>query len=136
MPVKLDVDFYQISEASSQLRVEHSGPVITLRLAPEQEGQAPSEPLKYTADGKTYETTTSDGGSIKSKTKWEGLKLVTRVKEKSKLGSLEIVEARSLSEDGNTFTVDLNYKGSSSHWVEKAVYRKEKGDAQPTEKSP
>jgi hypothetical protein len=135
MPMKLDFDFYQISEASSQLTVEHADPVITLQLAPEAEGQASPEPLTYTADGKTHETSKSDGGWIKSKTTWEGPKLVTRVKETSKLGSMEIVEARSLSEDGNTFTVDLSYKGSSSHWVEKAVYRKEKNEAKPREKT-
>jgi len=133
MPMKLDFDFYQISEASSQLTVEHADPVITLKLAPEGEGQTPSEPLTYTADGKTHETSKSDGGWIKSKTSWEGPKLVTRVKETSKMGSMEIVEARTLSEDGSTFTVDLSYKGTSSHWVEKAVYRREK-DPKPHEK--
>jgi hypothetical protein len=39
---------------------------------------------------------------------------------------MEIVEARSLSDDGNTFTVDLSYKGSSSHWMERRCIEKKK----------
>ena len=67
-----------------------------------------------------------DGGTVISKTNWEGTKLVTKAKEQSTLGSLEVVEARSLSEDGNTLTISLDFKGSSSHWNQKAVYTKEK----------
>jgi hypothetical protein len=135
LPMKLDLDFYELSETAPQLTVEHADPVITLRPAQKTEGQAQFPLLIYTADGKTHETSTADGGSIKSKTSWEGQKLVTRVKEVTKLGSMEIVEARSLSDDGNTLTVNLSYKGSSSHWSEKAVYRKEKNVAEPTEKN-
>ena len=80
------------------------------------------------ADGKTYRKKMADGGLIKSKTSWEGEQLVTKSKEQSTLGSMEIVESRSLSADGNTLTINLSFKGSSSHWTEKAVYTKAKSE--------
>jgi hypothetical protein len=68
----------------------------------------------------------ADGGSVQSKTSWEGSQLATKSKEKSTLGSIEIVEARSLSEDGNISTISLTYKSSLSHWTERAVYVRQK----------
>ena len=55
----------------------------------------------------------ADGGSVKSKTSWKGQQLVTKAKERSTLGSMEVDEARSLSADGNTLTINLTFKGSS-----------------------
>jgi len=138
-PMKLDIDAYQVSEVADKLTIVHADPTITIK--PEEktassEQQQPEQPLelKYTADGKTRETTMADGGSIKSKTDWEGQQLVTKSKEKSTLGSMEIDEARSLSADGNTLTINLSFKGGSSHWTQKAVYTKQKQDTKPGEK--
>jgi hypothetical protein len=75
----------------------------------------------------------ADGGSVKSKTSWEGQQLVTKAKERSTLGSMEVDEARSLSADGNTLTINLTFKGSSSHWTQKAVYARKKLDTKPGE---
>jgi hypothetical protein len=123
--LKLDLDFYQIGEIADRLTIEHADPAITIKPSENTEDQ-PLPPLSYTADGKTHETSMANGGSIKSKTSWEGQQLVTKCKEKSALGSIEIDEARSLSDDGKTLIINLAYKGSSSHWTEKAVYRKGK----------
>ena len=125
-PLKLDLDFYQIGEVADQLTIEHTDPAITIKPKEKGEDQQPLAPLSYTADGKTHETSMANGDSIKSKTGWEGQQLVTKCKEKSALGSIEIDEARSLSDDGKTLIINLAYKGSSSHWTEKAVYRKVK----------
>jgi len=133
-PMKLDLDFYQIGETADRLTIEHTDPAITIKPM-EKESQESSPELSYTADGKAHEAYMADGGSVQSKTSWEGLQLVTKSKEKSTLGSIEIVEARSLSEDGNTLTISLTYKGSSSHWTEKAVYVKQKEDTKPGESS-
>ena len=121
--LKLDLDFYQIGEVADQLTIEHTDPAITIKPKEKGEDQQPLAPLSYTADGKTHETSMANGDSIKSKTGWEGQQLVTKCKEKSTLGSIEIDEARSLSDDGKTLIINLAYKGSSSHWTEKAVYR-------------
>jgi hypothetical protein len=130
-PMKLDLDFYQIGEVADRLTIEHADPAINIKPAAKTENSDQPLELRYTADGKARQTTTEDGGSIKSKTSWEGLLLVTKSKEQSTSGSMEIVEARSLSADGNTLTINLTFKGSSSHWTEKAVYLKEKRDSKP-----
>jgi hypothetical protein len=138
-PLKLDIDAYQVSEVADKLTIVHADPTITIKpeeKASSPEQQQPEQPveLKYTADGKTRETNMADGGSIKSKTDWEGQQLVTKSKEKSALGSMEIDEARSLSADGNTLIINLSFKGSSSHWTQKAVYTRQKQDTKPAEK--
>jgi hypothetical protein len=131
-PLKLDLDFYQIGEVADQLTIEHVDPAITIKPKEKGEDQPPLAPLSYTADGKTQETSMVNGGSVKSKTSWQGRQLVTTCKEKSALGSIEIDQTRSLSDDGNTLTIGLTYKGSSSHWTETAVYQKaKKGDLGP-----
>jgi hypothetical protein len=123
-PLKLDLDFYQIGEVADRLTIEHADPAITIKPSEKAEDQ-PLPSLSYTADGKPHETSMANGGSVKSKTSWEGQQLVTKCKEKSALGSIEIDEVRSLSDDGNTLIISLAYKGSTSHWTEKAVYRKQ-----------
>src|SRR5947199_7965667 len=130
-PLKLDLDLYQIGEVADKLTIEHADPAITIKRAEKtKNSEQPEQPqeLTYTADGKTRQTTMADGGSIKSKTNWEGQQLVTKAKEQSTLGSMEVDETRSLSADGNTLTINLTFKGSSSHWKQKAVYAKEKKD--------
>ena len=126
--MKLDLDFYQIGETADKLAIEHIDPAITIRPSEDMEGQEPTPELTYTADGKTHETYRTDGGSVKSKTSWEGTELVTKAKEKSPLGSIEVVEARSLSDNGNTLTINLTYKGSSSSWTERAVYSRQRAE--------
>lgn len=126
-PLKLDLDFYQIGEVADRLAIEHAEPVITIKPSEKAEDQ-PLPSLSYTADSKPHETSMANGGSVKSKTSWEGQQLVTKCKEKSSLGSIEIDEVRTLSDDGNTLIISLAYKGSTSHWTEKAVYRKQ-GDS-------
>ena len=124
-PLKLDLDFYQIGEIADQLTVEHRDPAITIK--PSEKGDGSALPvLSYMADGKSHETPMADGGSVKSKTSWQGVRLVTKSTEKSEFGSMEIVEERSLSDDGNTLIVSVTYKGSASHWTEQAVYRRAK----------
>ena len=124
--LKLDLDLYQIEEAADKLAIEQDGDSVKVKLSSLTENQTQNLEFKYLADGKTYERKMADGGLIKSKTSWEGEQLVTKSKEQSSLGSMEIVESRSLSADRNTLTINLSFKGSSSHWTEKAVYTKAK----------
>ena len=135
-PLKLDIDAYQISEVADKLTIEHADPAITIKPTEKTENSEQTEQaqgLTYTADGKTRQTYMADGGSVKSKTSWEGQQLVTKAKERSALGAMEVDEARSLSVDGSTLTINLTFKGSSSHWTQKAVYAREKLDTKPGE---
>lgn len=135
-PLKLDLDAYQISEVADKLTIEHAEPAITIKPAEKAENSEQSkqpQELTYTADGKTRQTYMDDGGSVKSKTSWKGQQLVTIAKERSPLGSMEVDEARSLSADGNTLTINLTFKGSSSHWTQTAIYAREKPDTKPGE---
>ena len=124
--LKLDLDFYQIEEAVEKLTIEQNGASIDVKLSLLSDNKTQNLEFRYLADGKTYQKKMADGGLVKSKTSWKGEQLVTQSKEQSALGSMEIVESRSLSADQNTLTVNLSFKGSSSHWTEKAVYTKAK----------
>ena len=124
--LKLDLDFYQIEEAADKLTIEQKGASIDVKLSLLADNKTQSLEFRYLADGKTYQKKMADGGMVKSKTSWKGGQLVTQSKEQSALGSMEIVESRSLSADQNTLTINLSFKGSSSHWTEKAVYTKAK----------
>ena len=132
--LKLDLDFYQIEEAADKLTIEQNGDSIDVKLISLTENQTQTPEFKYLADGKTYEKKMADGGLVKSKTNWEREQLVTKSKEQSALGGMEIVEARNLSADGNTLTINLSFKGSSSHWTEKAVYTKAKSEPKGRER--
>ncbi|MFN8006434.1 MAG: hypothetical protein U0V70_05305 [Terriglobia bacterium] len=123
--MKMDLDFYQLEETAEKLRIEHSGETFAIKLSSLTDKQLQEVEFKYLVDGKTHEKKMGDGGLVKSKTAWEGVRLVTKTSEQSSLGALEIVEDRSLSEDGSTLTISLSFKGSSSHWTEKAVYSKD-----------
>ena len=125
-PMKLDLDFYQIEETAERLVIEQAGESFGVRLSSLTDKQVQDVEFKYLVDGKSHEKKMSDGGLVKSKTAWEGNRVVTKSKEQSSLGALEIVEDRSLSSDGNRLTISLSFKGSSSHWTEKAVYTKDK----------
>ena len=125
-PLKLDLDFYQVEETSEKLQIEQKDNSVGVKMSMQTDPQTQDLEFKYTADGKTYQKKMADGGIIKTKTSWEGQQLVTKSKEQPALGAIEIVEARSLSEDGNTSTINLSFKGSSSLWTETAVYTKEK----------
>lgn len=133
--LKLDLDFYQIEEAAEKLTIEQNGASFDVKLKSLADNQTQILEFKYLADGKTYQKKTADGGLIKSKTSWEGEQLVTKSKEQSTLGSMEIVASRSLSADGNALTINLSFKGSSSHWTEKAVYSKAKSEPKDGEPS-
>jgi hypothetical protein len=125
-PMKLDLDFYQIEEAVDKLAIQQNDALINVKLSSLTDNQTQITEFKYLVNGKTYQKKMADGGLIKSKTSWEGTQLVTKSKEQSALGFMEIVESRSLSADENTLTINLSFKGSSSHWTEKAVYTKAK----------
>ncbi len=135
-PLKIDIDAYQVSEVADRLTIEHADPSITIKPAEKTGNSEPGDKipeLTYTVDGKTHQTYMADGGWVKSKTSWEGQQLVTKAKENSTLGSMEVDEARSLSADGNILTIKLTFKGSSSHWTENAVYIREKPEGKSGE---
>jgi hypothetical protein len=126
-PLKIDLDTYQIGEVADKLTIQHVDPAITIKPAEKTGNSEPTDQaveLTYTADGKTHQKYMADGW-VKSKTSWDGQQLVTKAKENSTLGSMEVDEVRSLSADGNMLTIKLTFKGSSSHWTENAVYLRE-----------
>jgi hypothetical protein len=134
-PLKLDLDTYQIGEVADKLTIQHTDPAITIRPTEKTGNSEPTDQvveLTYTADGKTHQKYMADGW-VKSKTSWDGQQLVTKAKENSTLGSMEVDEVRSLSADGNMLTIKLTFKGSSSHWTENAVYLREKPETNHVE---
>jgi hypothetical protein len=64
------------------------------------------------------------GNSVKSKTHWDGAKLVTESVMETPNGTRETKEVRSLSADGKTMTVETTSKGGFGEGTRKMVYNK------------
>ncbi len=123
-PAKIDIDVYQVGEIADKLTIQHAEPAIAITESFNIGDKEESQEWKYTTDGKSHQWKMPDGGIVKTMTRWEGTQLVTKCKEQASLGALEITEVRSLSADGNTLTIKLTNKGSSSNWTQTAVYTK------------
>ncbi len=73
------------------------------------EGPDSAVMMNYTVDGKETKNRLSDDVEVKSKTTWEGVALVTNSSQQVSGGrgsvTIKTREIRSLSEDGETMTV-------------------------------
>jgi hypothetical protein len=123
-PARIDIDVYQVGEIADKLTIQHVESAIAITQSFNTGDKEETQEWKYTTDGKSHQRKMPDGGIVKSMTRWDGTQLVTKCKEQASLGALEITEVRSLSADGNTLTIKLTNKGSSSNWTQTAVYTK------------
>lgn len=118
---------------AEKLIIEHAEPEITVKRNFKIDDEQQIQELKYTTDGKSNKNTLPDGRSIKSKTHWDGSRLITKSNLDTSVGTMEIIEARNLSADGNSLTIELTTKGGSMDWTRKLVYTKEAGDSKTDE---
>jgi hypothetical protein len=107
------------------LVIEHSGAALTVKRKVNFQGEERTMEAKYTTDGKENVNEGFRGNQVKSKTYWEGAKLVTESKMETPNGTRETKEIRSLSADGKTMTVETTVKGGFGEGTRKLVYNKE-----------
>ncbi|MEW6127072.1 MAG: hypothetical protein AB1757_08535 [Acidobacteriota bacterium] len=100
------------ANAKITLRISHKEPTVRMTRSGSLNGESRSQSLTYYTDGRG-ETNPGllSSSSAKSKTKWEGAKLVTHSYATVSMGNesiqVETIERRELSSDGKTLTVSV-----------------------------
>ena len=111
------------------LVIEHKDPeLIIKRKMNLPSGEERTTQSKYTTDGKDNTNEGFRGMTSKSKTHWEGDKLVTESTRETPRGTIETKEVRSLSADGKTMTVESTTKGGPREGTRKLVYNKQESN--------
>ncbi len=105
--------------------IEHVEPALTVKRIVKSGGEDQEQESKYTTDGKANKNEMPGGRTVKSKTKWEGLQLVTKSDADTPMGKMEIVETRTLSADGKVMTVALETKGERGERTQLLMYNRE-----------
>lgn len=120
------------------LTIEHSGTTLKIKRVTKTEQGERVEERTYTTDGKENINQVAGFGrgggggtpsEFKSKSKWEGSKLVikgstTRETPNGPI-TIETTEVRSLSEDGKTLTVEITTSTPQGDRTRKEVYNKQ-----------
>jgi len=109
---------------SPSMTIEHKDPQLIIKRKFEFQGEERTQESKYTTDGKPNTNEGYRGRSVKSKTYWDGDKLVTEATRETPQGTFETKEIYSLSEDGKTLTIETSRVGASGP-SRKSVYSKQ-----------
>ena len=104
--------------------ITQDGDALVLKRKFEFQGEERTFESHHSTDGKENINEGFRGSSIKSKTHWEGTKLVTESVMETPNGTRETKEVRSLSADGKTMTVEMTSKGGFGEGTRKMVYNK------------
>jgi hypothetical protein len=62
---------------------------------------------------------------VKTKTRWEKNRLVTKSTAEGPMGAVEVIEARTLISEGNIMLVEHTMKAGPMDWKRLLVYEKE-----------
>ncbi|MSO23632.1 MAG: hypothetical protein EXQ58_10360 [Acidobacteria bacterium] len=104
--------------------ITHEGDAVVLKRKIEFQGEKRTPESRYTTDDKENVNEGFRGSSVKSKTRWEGTRLVTESVMETPNGTRETKEIRSLSADAKTMTVETTIKGGFGEGTRKLVYNK------------
>ena len=104
--------------------ISHESDALVVKRKVEFQGEERTLESRYTTDDKENVNEGFRGSSVKSKTRWEGTKLVTESVMETPNGTRETKEIRSLSADAKTMTVDTTIKGGFGEGTRKLVYNK------------
>ena len=104
--------------------ITQDGDSLVLKRKVEFQGEERTFESRHTTDGKENINEGFRGSSVKSKTHWDGAKLVTESVMETPNGTRETKEVRSLSADGKTMTVEITSKGGFGEGTRKMVYNK------------
>ena len=109
---------------SPSMTIEHKDPQLIIKRKFDFQGEERTQEMKYTTDGKPNTNPGFRGNTVKSKTHWDGDKLVTEATRETPQGTMETKETYSLSSDGKTLTVEMTRAGANGPG-RKLVYTKQ-----------
>lgn len=118
-------DFGMLPPVESQTTViEHKEPKIKVSSTVKgQQGEQKVE-RNYTTDGE--ENTNKQGPiEVKSKSHWDGAKLITESKFKIQDNDIEMKDTWALSEDGKTYTQNRDLKSPMGETSQKLIFAKQ-----------
>jgi hypothetical protein len=107
------------------LTIEHSGTTLKIKRVTKTEQGDRVQDLAYTTDGKENTNPGGRGGEVKSKSTWDGAKLVTKWTQETPQGSSEVTEVRSLSADGKTLTIETTRVFQGEPRTTKQIFNKQ-----------
>ena len=118
-----------LAKADSTLVVEHKDPELKIRRTLSLNGQEEVKEFAYYTDGRGETNQATLGvGEVRSKTKWEGDKVVSeaRITRKSWSGpyELNVTQKWQVSSDGKTLTNTTNISNQTGEQQVKLVYRR------------
>lgn len=118
-------DFGMLPPVESQTSViEHKEPKVKVTSTTKNERGEQKRESNYTTDGE--ENTNKNGPvEIKSKSHWDGKKLITDSKLKLQDNDIEIHDTWELSEDGSTFTQSRDFKSPMGETSQKLIFNKQ-----------
>ncbi len=104
--------------------IEHKEPKLSQTITARVPQGEQSTAMTYTTDGKEN-TNTVANKPVKSTTRWEGTRLVTRLKADLRGGSVESKEVWQLSADGKVLTITRDMTTPQSRATHKLVFNKQ-----------
>jgi len=113
------------AQIPSTIVIEHAEPQLIVKQKINSEGEEQYRELKYTTDGKTNRNEGFRGYIVESQTSWKDGHLLTKSTIDTANGMIKITEARSLSADGKTMTIEIKSSGGPMDRQQKLVYNKD-----------
>ena len=104
--------------------ITHESEALVVKRKIEFQGEERTFESRHTTNGKENVNEGFRGSTIKSKTHWEGTKLISESVMETPNGTRETKEIRSLSADGKTMTIEVTSKGGFGEGTRKMVYNK------------
>ncbi len=104
--------------------IEHTEPKLTQTITARVPQGEQSTTMTYTTDGEENTNMVADR-PVKSTTRWEGTRLVTRLKADLRGGTVESKEVWELSADGKVLTITRDMTTPQSKATHKLVFNKQ-----------
>jgi hypothetical protein len=119
-------DFGQMPPPTSQIQeIDHKDPKLKIKTTTKSAQGDRTAEASYTTDGEENTNPGAQGSEVKSRTKWDGNKLVSNRKLSFQGNEVEIADTQELGADGKTFTIDRTFKSAMGEGTQKLVFKKQ-----------
>lgn len=111
--------------AAQSQEIDHKDPKLKVKtVSKNQQGTENTAETTRTTDG-AENTNTMGQAEVKSKTVWDGKKLVTTSKRQIQGMDIDIKDIQELAEDGKSFTITRELKTPQGDFTQKLHFNKE-----------
>lgn len=111
------------------LNIVHQEPRLEISIPIRFGAEQQTLVFKHTTDGSKHRHSLPGGVTARSKTRWKKNRLITESTSDGPMGTVTIVEVRSLSDDRKTMTVDFTLRAGMMELKRELVY--ERGETCP-----